>query len=178
MKMSITSMSLRLILMRHAKSSWKLPAATDHERPLNKRGRRDAPRIAVALDAIGWRPDVVLTSDSRRTLETFRLMSEQWDGDVRVETLRDFYLGGVDEIRAGMALLTSQQATAMALGHNPGWTEAVYWLTGCDEEMTTANAALLSHEGDDWTTAVKTSRQWRLHQVLRPREMSDGAHDT
>jgi len=171
-------MPLRLSLMRHAKSSWKSPATTDHERPLNKRGRRDAPRVAVTLESLGWRPDVVLTSDSQRTLETFRLMSEQWGDDVHVEPLREFYLGGVDEIRAGVAMLASGQTTAMALGHNPGWEEAVYWFTGGDETMTTANAALLSHEGDDWGVAVQTSRQWQLHNVLRPRELADGDHDT
>ena len=58
----------RLILMRHAKSSWKQPGLTDHDRPLNGRGRQDAPAMADALVARGWLPDAVVSSTAARTL--------------------------------------------------------------------------------------------------------------
>ena len=62
-------MQRRLMLMRHAKSSWKSQVPTDHERPLNERGRRDAARVGKRLAKLGWLPDVVVGSDSRRTEE-------------------------------------------------------------------------------------------------------------
>ena len=67
-------MRRRLILMRHAKSSWKSDAADDHSRPLNKRGRRDAPAVAQALKERDWTPELVYSSDSKRTSETLALM--------------------------------------------------------------------------------------------------------
>ncbi len=67
-------MTMRLIIMRHAKSDWNSGAASDHARPLNKRGRRDAPRVANRLGELGWQPDYVISSDSRRTRETLELM--------------------------------------------------------------------------------------------------------
>ena len=62
-----------LILMRHAKSSWTADLA-DHERPLNKRGAKDAPRIAAYLEKRGWLPELVLCSDAVRTRATLVLM--------------------------------------------------------------------------------------------------------
>ena len=69
-------MHRRLIIMRHAKSSWTSGALSDHERPLNARGIRDAPRVGAALVKRGWLPQLVLSSDSERTRETFAGMSE------------------------------------------------------------------------------------------------------
>ena len=66
-------MERRLIVMRHAKSSWKSDAETDHLRPLNKRGRDSAPLVAARLVELGWIPEAVYSSDSLRTRET-------WDG--------------------------------------------------------------------------------------------------
>lgn len=61
----------RLILMRHAKSSWADPGCTDHDRPLNSRGESDAPRIGAWLAANGHIPDLALVSTARRTRETW-----------------------------------------------------------------------------------------------------------
>ena len=52
-----------LILMRHAKSDWSDSSLSDHDRPLNSRGQRDAPRMANWLAESDWIPDVVLSSD-------------------------------------------------------------------------------------------------------------------
>ncbi|PIE15340.1 MAG: phosphoglycerate mutase [Rhodobacterales bacterium] len=64
-------MSLRLILMRHAKSSWGDPMANDHDRPLNARGRRSAKALGKWLTEKGYVPDHVLCSTAQRTRETF-----------------------------------------------------------------------------------------------------------
>ena len=63
-------MTLQLILMRHAKSSWDDPAAADFDRPLNGRGRRSAKALGHWLRQRGWLPDRVLCSSARRTRET------------------------------------------------------------------------------------------------------------
>ena len=64
--------------MRHAKSDWKDSSLTDHQRPLNKRGKRDAPQMAAKLSELGWQPSRVLTSDSQRTMETLDLMKSSF----------------------------------------------------------------------------------------------------
>ena len=60
----------QLILMRHAKSSWESSALIDHERPLNARGRHDAPVIGHYLWQKGVKPDLIISSDSLRTRQT------------------------------------------------------------------------------------------------------------
>ena len=74
----------RLIVMRHAKSSWKDTHLEDHDRPLNKRGLRDAPRISEELYSRGWIPDLILVSSSRRTMQTLEMMKNRF-GDLPSE---------------------------------------------------------------------------------------------
>jgi len=64
-------MTLTLILTRHAKSSWESPAIGDHDRPLNNRGRRSAKALGDWFRSEGYQPDQVLSSDSKRTCETY-----------------------------------------------------------------------------------------------------------
>jgi len=164
-------MSLRLIVMRHAKSSWDSDAPTDHARPLNKRGRRDAPRIAARLVEIGWTPQQVLSSDAQRTRETFELMSEVFDPAPPVEFLSSLYHAGPRDVVYSAAELAASIEVAMVLGHNPGWQTTVAWLSGEQIVMTTANAALLECHGESWPDALRSRGQWTLQEVLRPKEL-------
>ena len=95
-------MQRRLMLMRHAKSSWKSQVPTDHERPLNERGRRDAARVGKRLAKLGWVPDLVVGSDSRRTEETWERMQKRFP-DARVRFTRALYAGGPRELRSEVA---------------------------------------------------------------------------
>ena len=162
-------MSKRLIIMRHAKSSWKSGAATDHQRPLNKRGRRDAPRIGARLQELGWIPDLVIASDSQRTRETWQRMQTGFLQTIEERFDGDFYHGGLADIASACARLTEDISTLLVLGHNPGWEDATEELSGQWVRMTTANAALLQSDAEDWTTAMDTD--WLLVDLLRPKEL-------
>lgn len=156
----------RLILMRHAKSDWNSGAGPDHARPLNARGRRDAPRVAQALLALGWAPVHVHTSDAQRTLETWSLMAAELP-EVSIQPTRQLYHGDLDALcREAPAW---PEGTVLALGHNPGWEEAVSELTGIPTSLTTANAALLEGTGATWAAALQGT--WRLVDVLRPKSL-------
>ena len=80
----------RLILMRHAKSSWKYPDLSDHERPLKKRGRKASVKIAKELIRLEWIPDKLFSSDSVRTKETWAKMNK-YIKDIEVEYSHKFY---------------------------------------------------------------------------------------
>jgi phosphohistidine phosphatase SixA len=164
-------MPRRLIVMRHAKSSWDADVATDHARPLNPRGQRDAPAIARRLVELTWQPDLVLSSDAARTRETFALMSTTLSSVQRVEYLAAFYNDGFAALRATLGEVPDVFNTVLALGHNPCWEEAVYWLTGESIVLTTANCALLECDEDAWDTTVKHRDTWRLVDVVRPKEL-------
>jgi phosphohistidine phosphatase len=164
-------MKRRIILMRHAKSSWKSDALDDHSRPLNKRGRKAAPRVGARLAELGWSPDHIVSSDSARTVETLMLMRDplEYHGDVLLT--RNLYLAGIDAIRALVSDLEESVRTVMLLGHNPGFEEALATLTGEEHPLKTANAALLSLDDGSWHDAIARARAWKLERLIVARDL-------
>lgn len=165
-------MERRLIVMRHAKSSWDAPARTDHERPLNARGQRDAPRVGEALAQLGWVPDLVLSSDSLRTRETMAGMIGAFARVPDVKFLPSFYHAGPAAAEREVPLVKKGVGCLLLLGHNPGWEDLVHTLSGREIAMKTATAALLKRELPDWTAAFDGGR-WALDRVIYPRELED-----
>lgn len=163
-------MERRLIVMRHAKSSWNSPAPTDHARPLNERGKRDSPKVGAALVARGWTPDLVLSSDAQRTRETFAGMNESFPEDVPVRFLSDFYHAGPEAVQRELLQVDDSVSCLLVLGHNPGWEDLVYRLSGTDTVMKTATAALLHRELTSWKEALDGT-PWDLAEVIYPREL-------
>ena len=111
----------RVLLMRHAKSSWAQFDLTDHQRPLNDRGRRDTPRIARELVKRKLLPELIISSDSTRTRETYKLLSTELN--MPVEFTRNLYLATADELFRTIQQANNQYDTIMILAHNPGITE-------------------------------------------------------
>ena len=164
-------MERRLVVMRHAKSSWSSGAPTDHARPLNKRGRRDAPKVGEFLATTGWAPDLVLSSDSLRTRETWECL-EPTLGAVDPIFLGTLYHAGIDALRREIPdRATDAHQTVLVLGHNPGWENAVNWLTGRPTRLKTADAALLVGEGPTWAEALAEPMGWTMARFVRSRAL-------
>lgn len=166
-----TSMLRRLIVMRHAKSSWESDARSDHERPLNARGQRDAPRVGEALAKLEWTPDLVLSSDSLRTRETLAGMQEGFGAEVPATFLSSFYHAGPDAVREEVPKVDDSVACLLVLGHNPGWEHLVTSLTGEHIVMKTGTAALMTQELPAWASACEGAGSWKLERVIYPREL-------
>ncbi|MFH0943584.1 MAG: histidine phosphatase family protein [Planctomycetota bacterium] len=163
-------MKRRLILMRHAKSSWESSATTDHARPLNGRGRRSAPLVGARLEELGWVPELVVSSDAARTRETWELLAPAFGGQAIVVCFSpELYGAGLREIRSLAKEWDVSVGTVLLLGHNPGFEGALHALSRERHEMTTANAALLSAEGASWASALAGS--WSLEHLIRPRDL-------
>lgn len=155
-----------LILMRHAKSSWKIAGQRDHQRPLNKRGQSDAPAMGRRLNDAGWCPDLVLVSDAARTEETWAWMADAFEQPMRVELVSRLYHSGPAEMLAVLKHELRGEETALILAHNPGLEDAVHAWTGEFLTMKTANAVLLEHESP-WSVALGRS-DWRLSTPILP----------
>ena len=111
-------MTLRLILIRHAKSSWSDPFADDHARVLNKRGRASAMAIGKWLAEQGYTPDIVLCSDAARTQETAELVLSAFTPQPQRKLSGQLYHASPDAI---LDLVQRQPAQTVAvIGHNPG----------------------------------------------------------
>ncbi len=164
-------MKRRLILMRHAKSSWKSAAQSDHERPLNKRGKHDAPRVARRFLELDWHPQWVVSSDAQRTRDTFEQIEEELGSEVTVHFTQNLYLAGLAELRAEISEVPSEIECVLALGHNPGWEDAASHLSGTPIIMKTATVALLAGKGKTWSVALSETSRWKLREIIWPREL-------
>ena len=157
----------RLILMRHAKSSWKYPELSDHERPLNKRGRKASVKIAKELIQLEWIPDKLYSSDSTRTKETWKRMNKHIK-EVDVEYSRKLYHSKPKKIMKNIPDKLEQK-TIMILSHNPGCADFLEHLCGEWHRMPTATTALLTIK--DNSKSWKERANWDLKDLLLPRDL-------
>ena len=114
----------RLLLLRHAKSSWDNGDLDDISRPLAPRGRRAAPLIGRHISAKGIVPDLVLCSTAERARQTLELVAAEWErgevGRAKVEMHSSLYLASLRELLAAVKRLSDDIASVMIIGHNPG----------------------------------------------------------
>lgn len=159
----------RLIVMRHAKSDWDAGAESDHERPLNARGRREAPSVGKHLGELGAAPDLAVVSDATRTRETWDRISKGFPkAEMVVEPA--FYLAGIDAVRARLERVPSSAKTILVLGHNPGWEEMASELAGEHVELKTSYAAVFETDADGSWTELLSPEKLRLAKVVKPSE--------
>jgi phosphohistidine phosphatase len=159
-----------LLVLRHAKSSWDDPSLDDHERPLNGRGKKDAPRVGAALKARGLTPDLVITSDAVRARVTAESASAAagYLGDITHE--KRLYLATTRDILAVLRSVEERDTdTVLIVGHNPGLEDLVAHLTTQPEPMPTAALAEIELPIDAWRDLTASVRG-RLVHVWRPKE--------
>lgn len=123
----------KLIVVRHAKSSWDFPGMDDHDRPLNNRGKKSAPEMGRRLAKRNIKPEIIITSSAKRAAATARRIAEEIAfpvGDIRKEPV--FYHGSIGNIVAVLQSVNDDINNVMIFGHNPGLTDLVNFLTGSD----------------------------------------------
>ncbi len=165
-----------LTLLRHAKSSWKDPTLTDMERPLNKRGRRDATAMAVTLKEHGASFKMIYASPARRTRETItRMLLALPAQDAQLIFDERFYSFERDQLLQAIRQLDGKPNDVMIVGHNPAMHDTLRWLTGkVIEIFPTCAAAQLSLDLPSWSKIGKGSAQ--LRWLLLPKSATTLGH--
>lgn len=160
-----------LLLMRHAKSSWDNSRLTDYERPLNERGRRDAPRMGRLLRHEDLTPDLIITSSAKRAATTAELVALELalDSDIRYTEM--LYLADPDAYIRQARQVGDDIETLLMVGHNPGIQELVEQLTGQEEEMNTAALAYIRAPVRKWSE-LAGGKQYELVHMWRPKELA------
>lgn len=159
-----------LLILRHGKSSRDDPDLDDHERPLNKRGRADSPRMGRLLRRHHLVPDAILCSTASRALHTADLVARAAGFDGEIERDRKLYLAAAPEIVARLAALEDRVAVAMVVGHNPGLDDLVEALTGKREHLPTAAIARVSLPVERWRDTTPGTRG-KLVDLWRPKDL-------
>lgn len=115
-----------LYIVRHAKSSWEDPLLDDFARPLNDRGKRDAPKMAKRMKEKSILPDLMMTSPARRAKSTCKRMAEIFKYDEeKIRTERELYLASSQQILNTIRGVKDKHQSLLIVGHNPGLTEFV-----------------------------------------------------
>ena len=141
-----------LTLVRHAKSSWKDASLADRDRPLNKRGKRDAPEMGRRIGDAGIRPSLIVSSPAVRAWTTAKIIAEQI-GYPRefLQRERDLYLASLNTLLDVVAAQESGFNNVMLVGHNPGLTDFANFLSpGLTHNVPTAGVVCVSIDTDDW----------------------------
>ena len=159
-----------LLIMRHAKSSWDNSHVADHDRPLNRRGQEDAPRVGRFLLREELVPDLIISSTAERALATAEAVALASDYAAAIITTRNLYHAGPEEIVEVVRRRAGDAGRLLVVGHNPGMEELLSELTGVYERFTTANVAHLTPSIDDWSAFSLESR-CQLLNIWRPKEL-------
>ncbi len=113
-----------LYLVRHAKSSWDFPELSDFDRPLNKRGKRDAPRMGLRLASKGLGIDAIISSPANRAITTAREIAVALDFPVAdIVQSEDIYHSGMSSLMDVVKGLSNKLNSVILVGHNPGFTD-------------------------------------------------------
>lgn len=141
-----------LYLVRHAKSSWKNPELADFDRPLNKRGNRDAPFMGEVLSDKKVKPDFILSSPAKRAKKTAIEIAEKIGFPVKnISFDEEVYEASMNTLLALIKKLDERDKSVMIFGHNPG--------------LTMLNNYLSDHYIDNIPTcgivALQTDKEWK-----------------
>lgn len=158
---------LTLLLLRHAKSSWDVPALADYDRPLAKRGKKTAPLMGAQIATLGLRPDLILCSGAARARETLDLVLPALGSDPPEIVYDDaLYMAEPSDLLGVLRKLPAPVRAAqrlMIVGHNPGLEDFAEILVGGGDEdaqellaekFPTCALAVLTFEGESWGDIV------------------------
>ncbi len=163
-----------LHLLRHAKSAWDQPGLSDRERPLNRRGQRDAPRMGEAL-AGRLQPMEIAVSPARRAQLTLEGLCDGWPalGIIPHETEEDLYSFSERDLCDWIAAQDDSRDALFLIGHNPALTDLVNALCGahCLDNLPTAGYAELTLRIDHWRELGHGCAT--LEFSLFPRQLAD-----
>lgn len=174
-----------LLVMRHAKSSWKGTELSDFDRPLKARGKRDAPTMGEHLRSLDLVPDLILSSAAKRARTTAKRVAKacHYRGEIRLSDR--LYLAEAGQYVEMLADLGYEErdlekrdaaglSCVMVVGHNPGLEHLVYELSAEHHEMPTAAVAVIDLEIKSWIELESHSKGvGNLRSIYLPREIAE-----
>ena len=151
----------QLTLIRHAKSSWDEIGLADIDRPLNARGRRDAPEMGRRLKALGFVPDVVLVSSAKRTQQTALALWIALGIEPRSRIEPALYMAGTTAMLELIEATSAAVSHLVLIGHNPGLTALAKRLGATSiENIPTAGMVRFHVDAERWSALDFERIEW------------------
>lgn len=152
----------KLVIIRHAKSSWDEPFLNDHDRPLAERGLKDAPKMAKRLKKENIFPDAIISSDAVRAKATAVITAEQLDYPTKkIDFIKGLYHGSVSQILSEIKKTDESVKTLFLIGHNPGLNDLIWKLGGEIDNLPTAGQFGFKFDVKTWEEiSHKNAKIW------------------
>lgn len=149
-----------LILLRHAKSSWQNLSLPDHDRPLNKRGRRTAPIMGQRLSLKAIQPQLIISSTAKRALKTAKIVADEIDYSIHeIKTDSRLFHAMPEQMCQVVSECNNEIDSVMLVAHNPGITYFANQLlnTPTFENIPTAGLVTFSVDIEYWSDVLESS---------------------
>jgi phosphohistidine phosphatase len=159
-----------LLLLRHAKSSWKHPELADHDRPLNKRGKRTATQVSTLLQEEDLIPNLIICSSAMRAHTTALLVAKACAYAGEIKRIRKLYLAETQTSIEVLRQVGEKHARVLVVGHNPGLEALIEALTGEAMAMPTAALAKVELALKRWSV-LDTDTDCKLVNVWLPKDL-------
>jgi len=158
--------------MRHAKSSWEDPTIPDHDRPLNNRGKKDAPRMGKLLKDINLIPDILISSTARRAEMTAKKVAKSCQYHKDIIFKASLYSAGPATLVKELKMIEEEgNYTALLVGHNPGVEEFVEYLTDKIETLPTSAVVQIELPINKWND-LDNKTKGSIVNIWRPKELN------
>lgn len=145
-----------LILIRHAKSDWSNPLLDDFERPLNKRGEKNAPFMAKILKKELQKPDLIISSPSFRTKLTLEYFLKEFEYKGEVIFEKSIYEAPFENLLKVIKNIDDKYKTIFLIGHNPGLNDLANFLLGSFEDnIATSGVLKIDFDTNSWKNISK-----------------------
>jgi phosphohistidine phosphatase len=161
----------KLLLLRHAKSSWEDASLPDFDRPLNERGQRAAPLIGRFMREKKLKPDLIVCSPAKRTRETIALVLEAAGIAPPLRYDERIYEASVANLLEIISQLEDDKTEVMLVGHNPGFENLLERLTNESIRMSTATLARIALNAESWSEAA-SSVDGQLELFVKAKELA------
>ncbi len=154
-----------LILVRHAKSSWDDSSLDDRDRPLNGRGKKDAPAMGERLAKLGLEPDLILSSPAVRALTTAEILAKAFDYKRKKIVIDERMYGATPAMLLKLIhALDDDAQCAMLVGHNPEMSELAQHFSPKIDDLPTCAVVELRLDVKAWAhVAPETLKRFELH---------------
>jgi phosphohistidine phosphatase len=163
----------RLLILRHAKSSWKDPDLSDHDRPLNKRGKQDAPLMGKVLKDEDLKPDLIVSSPAIRAKKTAELVAKECKYKGEIVINQALYGAEPKDYLKILEGLAVKYKTVLMVGHSPTVEETIEMITNSsDVIMPTCSLAHIRLPIENWADINKQERKGKFAKVWKPKELS------